>query len=145
MTKKKPPEMLTPRISVDVRGTVYPTVKDACKALNVKPGSIYGLLSRGRINSAGLGTKRPFNGHYQIPPKKIKIGGKEFESLAALSKFLGKSKQYASNTIRRYDDGMKRLEGELLRVCLQKTAKEEVMVRKMVEDQMYEEDRKRRY
>lgn len=144
MTKKKPAELLTPLMSVKIRGTVYPTVRDAARAFKVSETNIRALLHRGRIDRVGMGKSRKTPGP-QIPPKPIKVNGREFPSMQFLSLYLGKSKQWVSNTLNRYADGMERVAQEHLRHEMAKTAKQEVELAKQIQDQMYEHHRKLRY
>lgn len=116
MTKPKPKDQLIPPIRVTIRGVTYPTVAAAAKALKVKPNTIYVALHKGRIDKVGLGCgKVVAYRHPQIPPKPIKVGGLDFPSLQALSLWLGRSKQYASNKLKRHPDtGLTDLTQEVL-------------------------------
>lgn len=144
MTKKKPAELLAPLMSVKIRGVVYPTVRDAARAFKVSETNVRVLLHRGRIDQVGMGKFRKTPGP-QIPPKPIRVNGCEFSSMQSLSLYLGKSKQWVSNTIKRYADGMERVTQEHLRNEMAKTAKQEMALAKQVQDQMYEHHRKLKY
>jgi len=147
MTKRKPPEEIAPIMQIRIRDVVYPSVKVAAAKLNVSESNIRVLLHRGRVDRAGIGYKGYRRGDNKPPkdPKPIEIMGCKFPSLRSLSLYLGRSKQYASNVIRRYPDGMERLRDEYFKKKMSEAANTEMLVRRQVEDQMYEADRKRRY
>ena len=82
---------------VRIRGVDYPNAREAAKALKVKQVSIYCAISKGTVDTVGLGKgkckKNPRGGN----PKPITLAGIEFPSLQAASKALGFSRGYLQN------------------------------------------------
>lgn len=76
-------------IPVEVRGTIYPSVKAAADALGIRPASVSAYLSRnGHTNGLGLGARSPahFNmGHC----KAITIHGARFATIKDAARALG--------------------------------------------------------
>lgn len=124
MTKPKPKDQLLPLLSVTVRGKTYATVKDAAKALKVKPNTVYSALHHGRIDMVGMG-KGNHKAHRApyIKPVALKVSGVDFCSMRALSLWLGRSDKYVSNVLRKQPNAMARLEEEVLAKKLAEEAK----------------------
>lgn len=89
---------------VQIRGKVYPSVKEAADAVGVKPGAIRTALSRGRIDHVGCGRGKAPQRRHGISNgvrKEITLGGRTFPSYRALSRFLGKSDGYVAYALAR--------------------------------------------
>ena len=115
MTKPKPKDQLLPIMSVIIRGTVYSSADEAAKALGVKRNTVYAAIFKGRVDNVGIGTGK--HSSYRKPnyaPKSVSVAGVNFKSLQELSLWLGHSKQYASNKIRRNEKGMQSIQEEVV-------------------------------
>lgn len=89
---------------VSIRGTVYPSAKDAAEALGVSQQAIYSALDRGTVDNVGLGSGKMPTSHEGISTlnsKPIKIGPLEFRSMAEASSYIGKSSGYVKTMVRR--------------------------------------------
>ncbi len=87
---------------VMVRGVIYESVAECAKALGVKKIAVYSSMSRGRLDTLGLGRGRVMgeNTRAKIRGKPVKIGNREWPSMAALSRWLGMEKQYVATAKR---------------------------------------------
>lgn len=77
-------------MTVVVRGKVYPNATAAAKALKVAESSVFCAIMRGNVDRLGLGIdykKRVTKGGKCRP---VTIAGKQFESMAALAKAIGR-------------------------------------------------------
>ena len=83
-------------MSVRIRGKVYPTAKDAGKALGVSTCTVYSALHHGREDYVGTGTKRPHNGGHNKP---LLIGGKTYRNRREASLALGRHFSYVGRLI----------------------------------------------
>lgn len=80
------------RMSVEIRGVIYPSAKAAARALGVSTATVYCALCRGDIDRVGLGVdyrKRATKGGR--PPKPIIVAGRRFNSQADLARAIGRS------------------------------------------------------
>ncbi|UFM64220.1 hypothetical protein LOS78_01735 [Paracoccus sp. MA] len=77
-------------VPVSVRGTVYPSITAAARALGVMPSTISGHLSKhGHCDLVGVGYKGPNRnkgGHHSTP---CLIHGRKFRSIKAAADYLG--------------------------------------------------------
>lgn len=89
-----------------MRGRVYDTVQEAARALGVSPSTVKWAVQRGTTDRIGQGSgKYPrssdMGARAGMPqPKKVSIGGREWESLSQLSRWMGYQSRWASGVIR---------------------------------------------
>lgn len=96
--------VVPPRMSVFIRGKLYPSARDAAKALGLSRTSIYHALAHGREDTVGLGVHTPHKG------KQLSFAGKRFLSYSAVDRFLGNSIGYTGKTLRTRENGLLILE-----------------------------------
>jgi hypothetical protein len=85
---------------VTIRGTTYPSISAAVRATGASRKVIMNARRRGRLDTVGLGRGS------QTPPtappqsaKPISLGGMDFPSRTALSRWLGKDDNYVCNAL----------------------------------------------
>jgi hypothetical protein len=91
---------------VDVRGTVYESVKDVVGALGVKKQAVYKAIARGTTDNLGL-----------TPPNASKpqeIGGMTFPSIAHLARYIGKDVSHTRRALQSGGRAVKNLEARVL-------------------------------
>lgn len=108
-------------MKVDVRGTIYNSVREASQKLGVKESSVYSSLARGAAHSLGLGTgaRHSFRGG---KPKEFELGGVKFPSMVAASLYLGLNRATVATIMRRKS---KRGMENLMILMMKKLAEEE--------------------
>lgn len=89
------------RVPIRIRGVDYPSIKAAADALGLCHTTISSHLSRGTLDNAGMGrgygaSRATQNGL----SKPISLGGMDFPSRSALSRYLGKSHNYVNTALR---------------------------------------------
>lgn len=75
---------------VDVRGTVYESVRECATALGIRPAAVYKALQRGTLDNLG---------HPPNAPKPITIGDVCFPSIAALARYIGKDTSHTRRAL----------------------------------------------
>ena len=75
---------------IRIRGVTYPSVKAAAEALGVTVYAIYSALTRGNIDTVGLGTSRP---------QPVTLDGITFPSIRAASLALGFTRTYLGKVL----------------------------------------------
>ena len=88
-------------VPIRIRGVDYPSIKAAAEALGLSHTTISSHLARGTLENAGKGrgygaSHRTANGL----SKPISLGGMDFPSYSALSRYLGKSQNYVATAMR---------------------------------------------
>jgi len=115
---------------IEVRGTVYPSVKAAAKALGIKPASISSYLGRrGHTDGLGLGSSSPNRNRTAHRKKAIEIHGYRFESIRAAADALGLPYQSFHRTVTKPMTPKK--SDRLLRIIMEWQAKEAAKKRKV--------------
>lgn len=114
------------RMSVLIRGKLYPNVTAAAKALKVSRSTIYSAIARDTTDTVGLGCVGTRNTG-GIPAKSVRIGSLEFPSQRAAARALGKSRSYVHIVLAR---GGKRARANLLARAMRWKAQEDQLARK---------------
>lgn len=106
---------------VTVRGGVYPSQKEAAKALGLTPSAVSNHLNRhGHCDKLGLGGGVP--GNTNAKANKVVIFGHEFRSQLAASKALGVHR----NLVRRFANGsLKQIGRERLYLAVMRFASQD--------------------
>lgn len=105
----------TTPMPVRIRGEVYPSAVAAAKALGVCKSTVYSALSRGNIDTVGLGRGRSKVVHKGGNPKAITIAGVTFSSMAEASLALGFTKKYLRDSLRQPGRDRQRIVAAVMR------------------------------
>lgn len=120
-------------MTVLVRGVLYPSARAAAEALGVTKGTIYSALSRGTIDTVGLGTGSIPTSHVKtIPPRSVTVAGKRFPSIAALARYIGRDPRNVRKSLLR---GEKARAGLAVAVMKVAAARENEAMRKVMKAQ----------
>ena len=118
------------RMSVEIRGVIYPDADAAAAALGVSPDTVYCAIIRGNPDRCGLGPdyqKRATKGGR--PPKPVIVAGRRFASMADLARFLGRSPRAVRASLRA--GGLAR--GRIVMAVMKQIAAEENAARRAMD------------
>lgn len=96
---------------VRVRGQVYETVRETAEALDVSVSTVKWAVQRGTTDWIGVGSgrsprRRDMACRVGMPqPVEVEILGRRWESLGALSRWMGRHSGWASQVIRKRGRG----------------------------------------
>ncbi len=101
---------------VKVRGRVFASVWEAARWAGVEPRTVYSALSRGTLDTLGMGAGRKkeyrerygecdSSGFVKGRARRLVLAGIEFESIRAAERWLGVRKGYLQQVLRRLETG----------------------------------------
>jgi hypothetical protein len=96
--KERPPSKFNGE-QIVVRGQVFKSRAEACKAFNLSPKIVHFRLKKGWTIDQAFGFEEVA---YKGKPKQISIGGRQFRSLAEACRFFGVDKYVLNARVNRY-------------------------------------------
>lgn len=107
-------------MQVMIRGKLYPSVRDAAKALRVAPATVYCGIVRGSIDRIGLGPDYKARRHGGGMRTPITVAGQRFNSIADLARAIGRDPKCVRQSLKAGDQARQGVVTAVMRMVADK-------------------------